>query len=276
MRDDERQALINSIREFHADDTPRLMFADALEADGDQDRADFIRLQCEYARPSGCKHCLGKRNTLGTDDDVFDAHACANCSLELSMKIDRLMTGQHRNGWANHVAWAGANHVAWAGAAASFGNPRVDFTDHNSDSYHFERGFLVWVGAEWRKFDACGEQVMKEHPVRRVRFYDTPNPSITFEELRNPENRTIAIAARWKGGGIRVEVGEREMALERSSYRLAVARQEVREKAVDAYLDQRFGKIEFTWTTREWRNYTVEYTDVSRDDPPRGVGVGPT
>src|SRR5262245_14167815 len=47
---DERQALLRAICENPDDDTPRLVFADWLQEHGEEDRAEFIRLQCEAAR----------------------------------------------------------------------------------------------------------------------------------------------------------------------------------------------------------------------------------
>src|SRR4051794_40341938 len=43
-------SFLEAIREDPADDVPRLVFADWLEDNGDYDRAEFIRVQCEVAR----------------------------------------------------------------------------------------------------------------------------------------------------------------------------------------------------------------------------------
>jgi uncharacterized protein (TIGR02996 family) len=43
-------SFLEAIREDPADDVPRLVFADWLEDAGDYDRAEFIRVQCEWAR----------------------------------------------------------------------------------------------------------------------------------------------------------------------------------------------------------------------------------
>ena len=47
---DIRRAFIHSIREAPDDDAPRLVYADWLEDNGDPQRAEFIRVQCELAR----------------------------------------------------------------------------------------------------------------------------------------------------------------------------------------------------------------------------------
>jgi uncharacterized protein (TIGR02996 family) len=46
----EREALLRAVCEFPDDDTPRLVFADWLQEHGDEERAEFIRLQIEAAR----------------------------------------------------------------------------------------------------------------------------------------------------------------------------------------------------------------------------------
>jgi uncharacterized protein (TIGR02996 family) len=45
----EREALVAAIAANPDDDTPRLIFADWLQENGEDDRAEFIRLQCELA-----------------------------------------------------------------------------------------------------------------------------------------------------------------------------------------------------------------------------------
>ncbi len=46
----EREALLHAICENPDDDTPRLVFADWLQEHGEEDRAEFIRVQCEAAK----------------------------------------------------------------------------------------------------------------------------------------------------------------------------------------------------------------------------------
>lgn len=46
----DREALLQAIREHPDEDTPRLIYADAIEDDGEHDRAAFIRLQVQMAR----------------------------------------------------------------------------------------------------------------------------------------------------------------------------------------------------------------------------------
>src|SRR5688572_17928114 len=46
----EQAALWSAIRTNPEDDTPRLVYADWLQENGDEERAEFIRVQCELAK----------------------------------------------------------------------------------------------------------------------------------------------------------------------------------------------------------------------------------
>src|SRR5262245_15683829 len=49
----EREMLLRAVCENPDDDTPRLVFADWLDENGEPERAEFIRLQCEFQSPRG-------------------------------------------------------------------------------------------------------------------------------------------------------------------------------------------------------------------------------
>ena len=61
----DHDALLTAIAEHPEEDTPRLMYADWLEENGDPERADFVRIQVELARPGlsgGEKSALVRRH----------------------------------------------------------------------------------------------------------------------------------------------------------------------------------------------------------------------
>ncbi len=63
----EREALLRAVCEFPDDDTPRLVFADWLQKHGEEERAEFIRVQVE-----------GDRGTkVGRFRGPYDPHAQA-------------------------------------------------------------------------------------------------------------------------------------------------------------------------------------------------------
>jgi uncharacterized protein (TIGR02996 family) len=68
-------AFLRDIKEHPEDDTPRLVYADWLEENGDADRAEFIRLQCELERlPGGDERVPELRRRAGV---MERAHARA-------------------------------------------------------------------------------------------------------------------------------------------------------------------------------------------------------
>jgi uncharacterized protein (TIGR02996 family) len=77
-------AFIQAIRDEPGDDTPRLVFADYLEDQGQADRAELIRVQCELTR--------GPRDR--------------GRSLELRRRL-RALVAEHRDAWlAGLAVWA--------------------------------------------------------------------------------------------------------------------------------------------------------------------------
>jgi uncharacterized protein (TIGR02996 family) len=61
------EALYHAIQEQPGEDTPRLAYADWLQENGNTDRAEFIRLQCEIARDPSAKNIgqlRGRSNSL--------------------------------------------------------------------------------------------------------------------------------------------------------------------------------------------------------------------
>ncbi len=48
---DTERALLAAIRAHPDEDTPRLVYADLLQEQGDDDRAEFVRVQCELSHP---------------------------------------------------------------------------------------------------------------------------------------------------------------------------------------------------------------------------------
>ncbi len=47
----DREGLLAAIREAPADDAPRLIYADWLSENGEENYGEFIRVQCALARP---------------------------------------------------------------------------------------------------------------------------------------------------------------------------------------------------------------------------------
>src|SRR5262245_7353205 len=82
------EALLRAILEEPHDDGPRLVYADWLEENGDQARAEFIRVQCELAR-------------LGEDDPRRPA----------LQKRERQLLRAHRAAWVAEKPALAGQHV---------------------------------------------------------------------------------------------------------------------------------------------------------------------
>jgi uncharacterized protein (TIGR02996 family) len=64
---EQADAFLQAICAKPEDDTPRLVYADWLEEQGDTDRAEFIRVQCELEKvPPGLRPCSTGAATRAT------------------------------------------------------------------------------------------------------------------------------------------------------------------------------------------------------------------
>lgn len=101
----EREALVRSVCEWPGDDTPRRVFADWCEENGEPQRATFIRAQIESSK---CPKCKGRalvvtgevtlREIPILEGDV--AHGC-NCYSD----VLPLINGPQPEIYLNHVIW---------------------------------------------------------------------------------------------------------------------------------------------------------------------------
>jgi uncharacterized protein (TIGR02996 family) len=70
---DMADAFLQAIVEHPADDTPRLVYADWLDDQGDTDRAEFIRVQCELAKLA--EHDPRRSMLERRSQELLDKHA---------------------------------------------------------------------------------------------------------------------------------------------------------------------------------------------------------
>lgn len=142
------QALLATAIADPDNDLPRLVLADWWDENGQPERAEFCRLQIELARmrAGGCPNCC-----YGLSDEMF--LVCDTCRpkyLELLRREWEIQCG--------HSAW-------WS----DYG-PGDRFT-----VIEWRRGFvhsLACPAADWL---ACGDEVLKRHPVRKVRLRTAPD-----------------------------------------------------------------------------------------------------
>src|SRR5262249_7676147 len=68
------KAFLADVAEHPDDDAPRLVYADWLEDNGDPDRAEFIRVQVELARPRLRGGSKRRRELQKREKNLFDEH----------------------------------------------------------------------------------------------------------------------------------------------------------------------------------------------------------
>jgi uncharacterized protein (TIGR02996 family) len=144
-------ALLRAIIESPDEDTPRLVYADQLDENGEHDRADFIRVQCQLEqllRVRADRHQLEyrARQLLCISERVFRFEGHLDERLE-----------QLSENWISLRGWA------WVG-----GLPEA------INHVGFRRGFIEEVGMSGRAFMTCAEEMFARAPVRHVTFSRTP------------------------------------------------------------------------------------------------------
>src|SRR5262245_51138826 len=68
----QQQAFLDAIVAAPEDDAPRLVYADWLEENGDSDRAEFIRLQCDLARRA--RFDIARRPLVDRERQLLQLH----------------------------------------------------------------------------------------------------------------------------------------------------------------------------------------------------------
>ena len=144
----ERDAFLRAICETPDDDTPRLVFADWLQENGDEPRAEFIRLQIELERMPDGKKKLKKQ---GREKEVLDAH---------------------RDKWAKPLKPFFADY--YGGKYAHFYAPPVAF----------RRGFVETIAMDVETFGDRGSEVFSLAPIRELRIQDAQ----ALDELAGSKN----------------------------------------------------------------------------------------
>ena len=159
MSDERRRAVarafVRDICEHPGDDTPRLVFADWLDEHGQEERAEFIRVQCELATPRlpyspWCKRC-GR---------VFEQCSCSDKSIH-PPEMQRLYALRRREQElesAPRALW-----TRWCAPLTDLG-PDVAWT--------VRRGFVAEVRCPLDVWLRSGPGVVTSQPVTGVGLTD--------------------------------------------------------------------------------------------------------
>jgi uncharacterized protein (TIGR02996 family) len=174
------ELLLRSICEAPDEDTPRLMYADWLDENGQPERAAFIRVQVQLAKVEApvCEDPV----VYSDPDDVWwvgrqKAKRCERCDAcryaARAEKAAKPLRDRERELWDaadhNKVAWRwglGGNfrHTIRVGPGASL----PAFRDRPDCCALFTRGFVGEVNCRANLWIAEGDAILAAHPVRRV------------------------------------------------------------------------------------------------------------
>jgi uncharacterized protein (TIGR02996 family) len=132
----ERDALLRAVCENPDDDTPRLVYADWLQENGDEARAEFIRLQVAIAAMSDGK---AKQKKQAREKQLLDAH---------------------KEQWAEPLKPYFAYYYAGI------------YAHHYAPPVVFRRGFVESIAMDVETFRARGGEVFALAPVRELRVQD--------------------------------------------------------------------------------------------------------
>jgi uncharacterized protein (TIGR02996 family) len=145
----ERAGFIAAIIEQPEDDTARLAFADWLDEHGEPERAEFVRVQVEYAR-------------IGPEKPTVDL---VNRAINLTSRADELLTD------ANVALWFPGD--IWAGYVLNLAAPK-SFSPEDAPFATISRGFVSAITCTQADFLQHAASIFAAHPVTDVRLSDWP------------------------------------------------------------------------------------------------------
>jgi len=189
----ERDAFLQAIRDSPDDDTPRLVFADWLTENGDADRAEFIRVQCELARrwplaPPGTAYYdfpPGRRREYPEYQRLLAR------ARELWEHVPPGATCTNGYEWTRAVGDLFGEHLSSVQEWFCIGN----FSE--SVRWTCRRGFVESVtcpGDDWVRH---GDAVLAEHPVREVVVTEPADYAVglSLRLTADPEGRAFGHVA---------------------------------------------------------------------------------
>ncbi len=158
----DKYPFVAAMRERPDDDAPRLVYADFLEENGEDERAEFIRVQCEIEKTGTCEWI-----DLGDDCKLFNAKRseyrllmyCGTCARR------KTLTEQASRIFNRHLCrWEDGRVMPHAAYRIS-----QDYCSDNSDEPDtillFRRGLISQVRCSLVKFIEHGPRIACEHPV---------------------------------------------------------------------------------------------------------------
>lgn len=163
----DRAAFLQAIADDFDNDTPRLVFADFLEENGEPERAEFIRVQCELAREK--RICT----------PLCYYPSCRYCSLERKATHLLSLPSKTLKHYPNKWGW--------------LGECRLSLPHHTE----YRRGFPFGVATDFQSWELCwdrSEEASELNLIRRVVLSDIRPVHMRF--VVNPELSLIGVELR--------------------------------------------------------------------------------
>jgi uncharacterized protein (TIGR02996 family) len=162
------------------DDTPRLIFADWLDEHGEEERAEFIRLQCEYAGLEPCP--MSGRCRFGTDPSRGGfgvgegSWFCGRASCVRGFDITQRLCGLFSSLPSSMFAGLPGNFVP-----GIYGHGMSRPADPHA---WLRRGFVESLTLPAEIWLAHAAALLARHPVREVRLTTWPALDWTLARWR--------------------------------------------------------------------------------------------
>lgn len=157
------EALLAAILANPADDTARLVYADWLQEQGEEERAKFIRVQCELESYPMCEN-VRTRNYDARDGISSEWQRCFD------------LENRERELFRENLCWSG-----WMGSPARRDVLHVRNLDNLGTLVGcvFSRGFVSEIRLPLAAWEQHAASIWSRHPVQRV--------ALTDREPRNAE-----------------------------------------------------------------------------------------
>ncbi len=157
------EAFLADIIAHRDDDTPRMIYADWLEDEGEAERAEFIRVQVELA---SCKKCGGKGwYETGRGKESLPHSKCGVLKIRERELLQSRQFGRC-TGQPSTDTRAAARYV-WAGPVAQLDDP-------NEQGWKFTRGFVSAITCTASDFLAHADALTSQTPLERVTLTSLP------------------------------------------------------------------------------------------------------
>jgi uncharacterized protein (TIGR02996 family) len=159
------EALLRAILDQPKEETPRLVYADWLEENGQPERAEFIRVQVELARMPGCIYPKTGSETCqewNRSGRVF-RHWCQSC--EKGNELRRREGELFRDHIEHQLPESLGAYLTLGELLVANGQPGARLT----------RGFVSHVSCSWPDWRTHADAILAAQPVERVRLTTRPD-----------------------------------------------------------------------------------------------------